>query len=81
MPNVPYDNYLALLHKGERVLTAKENKEYKKEDTKEPTTIIKNENLNVTIKEFNNNRKQDVREFAEETAIYQRQFKQAKGEV
>lgn len=28
MTNVPYDNYLALLHKGERVLTAKENKEY-----------------------------------------------------
>ena len=25
---VPYDNYVARLHKGERVLTAKENKEY-----------------------------------------------------
>ncbi len=28
MANVPYDNYLALLHKGERVLTAKQNQEY-----------------------------------------------------
>lgn len=25
---VPYDNYIARLHKGERVLTAEENKEY-----------------------------------------------------
>ena len=25
---VPYDNYIARLHKGERVLTAEENKDY-----------------------------------------------------
>lgn len=29
---VPYDNYIARLHKGERVLTAQENKEYMNKD-------------------------------------------------
>lgn len=82
MPNVPYDNYLALLHKGERVLTAKENQKYTtNNNNNESKTIINNENLNINIEKFENNRQQDVRSFSEETAIYQRQFKLAKGET
>ncbi len=34
---VPYDNYVARLHKGERVLTAKENKEYMNKDISNKT--------------------------------------------
>jgi len=82
MANVPYDNYLALLHKGERVLTAKENQKYTtNNNNNQSKTIINNENLNINIEKFENNRRQDVREFSEETAIYQKQFKLARGET
>lgn len=50
MANVPYDDYLALLHKGERVLTAKENKEYSNngEDSVNNNNNIDN-SFNLTI--------------------------------
>ncbi|MFM1573022.1 phage tail tape measure protein [Helcococcus ovis] len=49
---VPYDGYKAHLHRGERVLTAKENKEYSSKG---------NGNININIENFANNTKEDVR--------------------
>ena len=42
LPFVPYDGYLAMLHKGERVMTASENKHY----TYNNNTYFGNVNLN-----------------------------------
>lgn len=49
MANVPYDDYLALLHKGERVLTSKENREYTngKNDTVSNNNIDNSFNLTI----------------------------------
>lgn len=47
MSYVPYDEYPALLHKGERVLTEGENKEYSKEESK--ATSEESGKLYVTI--------------------------------
>ncbi|MDE5830205.1 MAG: hypothetical protein K2H53_00390 [Clostridia bacterium] len=49
MANVPYDDYLALLHKGERVLTAKENKEYSQNSGGENVSQNIDNSTHVTI--------------------------------
>ena len=55
---VPYDNFPALLHKGERVMTAAENK------------AGSTGGITVVIENFVNNRAQDVQDFAEELEYY-----------
>lgn len=74
LDNVPYDGYTARLHKGERVLTAKENEIYDK-------STNNNSNLNVNIENFNNNRQQDIRAFAEELEFYRKQLSKGGGRV
>ncbi|WP_288868811.1 phage tail tape measure protein [uncultured Parvimonas sp.] len=49
---VPYDGYHARLHRGERVLTEKENKQYSSSG---------NGNINIKIEKVENNTKEDVR--------------------
>lgn len=49
MANVPYDDYLALLHKGERVLTAKENKEYSNGENEQTVIDNSDNSFNLTI--------------------------------
>ena len=49
MANVPYDDYLALLHKGERVLTAKENQEYTSGMEEPPSNNNIDNSFNLTI--------------------------------
>lgn len=69
---VPYDGYTARLHKGERVLTAKENEEYSSSKTNNST-------IQLNIANFNNNRKQDVKAFAEELEFYRQQLSRGGG--
>ena len=49
MANVPYDDYLALLHKGERVLTAKENREYTNGNEESVSNNNIDNSFNLTI--------------------------------
>ena len=79
MANVPYDDYLALLHKGERVLTAKENREYSKNKTEDSTVVNNNNATTLKIEKFYNNRKQDIQGIAEEIEFYRKKYAMAKG--
>lgn len=67
---VPYDDYPALLHKGEQVLTASERKERvqeqrekQKETKNEPSIVVK---VDVHIERFENNSPSDIEELANE---------------
>ena len=84
---VPEDDYPALLHKGERVLTKEQNAEYMKNESKQEngnnekvennnTTEV---NLTLQIENFYNNRKQDIQALSEEMAFYAKSQLKAKG--
>ena len=64
---VPYDEFPALLHKGERVLTAEENKKGF------------GGGIVVNIEHFENNREQDVKQLAEELEYYRQRKAAAYG--
>lgn len=85
---VPEDNYPAILHKGERVLTKEENAEFmknrvKKQDTSQSEEAIQNNDNSSTvilnITNFYNNRKQDIQALSEEMAFYATSKRKAKG--
>lgn len=79
MANVPYDDYLALLHKGERVLTAKENQKYGKQEDSSSKVINNDNATTLKIENFYNNREQDVEGLAEELEFYKQKYAMAKG--
>lgn len=84
---VPEDDYPALLHKGERVLTKEENAEYMKNRTRkqkelQEEKIENNDNSSsiiFNITNFYNNRKQDIQALSEEMAFYASSKRKAKG--
>lgn len=83
---VPEDDYPAILHKGERVLTKEENAEYmknrvrKQDDSQERIENNDNSsNIILNITNFYNNRKQDIQSLSEEMAFYARSQRKAKG--
>ncbi len=83
---VPEDDYPAVLHKGERVLTKEENAEYMKNRSKgqnehQSSNVQNNENNSFTVKieNFYNNTKQDIQALSEEMAFYFYGKKRPKG--
>ena len=83
---VPEDNYPAVLHKGERVLTKEENADYMKNRSKklediQSSNIQNNENnsFSLNIENFYNNRKQDIQALSEEMAFYFNSKRKGKG--
>lgn len=87
--SVPEDDFPALLHKGERVLTKEENAEYNRNLGKPATEIIKEKekepnvvnegDIIIKIENFNNNSKEDIQTLAETLAFYYKNKKLAKG--
>jgi hypothetical protein len=69
MEYVPYDDFPALLHRGERVLTASEAKEERKQEKNEQAGKSENKvylTLDLHIDNFNNNTDKDLDSLAEE---------------
>lgn len=65
---VPYDEYPALLHRGEKVVPAGQAENARRTEPQAPATQRASDtlNFNINIAEFVNNRKQDVEELVEE---------------
>lgn len=85
---VPEDDYPAILHKGERVLTKEENMEFMKnrfgmKEINNRNGEIRNQDNSSTIvlniTNFYNNRKQDIQALSEEMAFYANSKRKAKG--
>ena len=70
---VPYDNMPAILHKGESVLTASENKEYQKQKShqkEESSNVVYNNN--ITIEKLEVRDEQDIEQIARELYFLQK---------
>ena len=85
---VPKDDFPAILHKGERVLTKEENTQYNKnlqkpaEETKRSKENTNKDNsiqLTIKIDKFINNTKEDIQELGEELAFILKKKLAAKG--
>lgn len=68
LDRVPYDNYLAMLHRDEMVLTAREASEYRDGSSGEPTTIIVHTHVDL-----------DGREVGKSVTEYQDRDRRSKG--
>lgn len=77
--NVPYDDYLAYLHQGERVLTKEQNRQYNKDKFEENTGKTVNYNITLNIDKVNNGDKRDIETLAKELQFYLKKLEEAKG--
>lgn len=87
MDYVPEDNFPAILHEGEAVLTKEENREYRqnkskedKKDDEEKKTVIYEGDLIVNIDKFYNETDNDVEAFGEQLAFVYKKKNRRKGE-
>lgn len=77
--NVPYDDYLAYLHQGERVLTKEQNRQYNKDKFEKNTGKTVNYNITLNIDKVNNGDKRDIETLAKELQFYLKKLEEAKG--
>ncbi|MBR1540947.1 MAG: hypothetical protein IJ629_07425, partial [Clostridia bacterium] len=75
--NVPYDNYPALLHEGERVLTKEENKAYQRKQSNDSKNVTYNLTINVDKVENGENR--DIETLAKDLQFYFKRMEAGKG--
>ena len=75
--NVPYDDYLAYLHQGERVLTKEENKAYQRKEAQESKNVTYQIVLNIDKVE--NNSERDAETLAKDIQFYLKKLEEAKG--
>lgn len=70
MEYVPYDDFPALLHRGEKVLTASEAKQERKKEAEEKASGAKEKNVNISfnisVDKFINNTDKDIDSLADE---------------
>ncbi len=76
--NVPYDNFLAYLHQGERVLTKEENKAYQKNKDNAQTKTV-NYNLTLKVEKIENTSKRNIETLAKDLQFYLKKLEEAKG--
>ena len=72
MEYVPYDEMPALLHKGEAVLTEKENKEYQESKNKKEEVVNNTFNNNITIEHLEVRDETDIESIAQELYYLQK---------
>ena len=72
MDYVPYDEMPALLHKGEAVLTAEENKEYQTNKGKKEEIVNNIYNNNITIEHLEVRDEKDIESIAQELYYLQK---------
>ncbi len=80
---VPYDDFPALLHKGERVLTASEAKAQEKQQeaaTANPSSSVALK-MNLNIEKFINNTDRDIKSLIDEIMILIEEYLRRKGVV
>lgn len=80
---VPYDDFPALLHKGERVLTASEAKAQEKQQSAETSKTASPVSLemNLNIENFNNQSDRDIKSLIDEIMILIEEYLRRKGLV
>lgn len=76
---VPYDDFPALLHKGERVTTEFENRQEQKAE--KPVVQTSPIEISLNIENFVNNRKQDIEQLVDEILDVAEQKRKRTGEV